>query len=218
MLSSEINEKRELVRQLRKQDKYEECIEVCEDSAQKIIKDGVNRRNTDDVRSFYYMSAKCYKNINKVEIAIQMIRKSLEYCIIETYIIYNYWLLAECYKEQGFYNEAIKLYDKCIEYFKSQLPLAVNSLCFENLINVISSKSFLINDIKMAEEALNTYLNKCSNDLDNDILDRLYENLFYLYKNNNYSHKARKITNEINNENLKNKLLNKIENKLFIVK
>lgn len=219
MLSNErIKENRKQVWRLHDDKKYKECIAFCQYNINNIISNNLIDKNRDAIRSFYYMSAKCYYHLDDIETAIQMIKESLKYLGIELYTIHTYWLLAECKTRQGFNDEAVELYDKCILYYEKQMPFSEDDECLIGLTSLLSNKSILLNDIELSEYAFDTYIKQHKKELVIEFINELYENIFKIYINKNEIINAQKILKKIGktDKKLMNKLYEKIANKALV--
>lgn len=222
MLSNENKDKfrneRKLVWQLHDDGKYEECIKKCDKNIREILENGLTIEHREDIRSFLYMKAKCCKHLGKIKEAVLMINNSLKYSGIELYKIHTYWLLAECKVKLDLIDDAIDLYNKCIEYYNNQLVFAEDDQCLIGLVSLYSNKSVLLDDVELSKYALDTYLEKHKEELNNDFINELYENMFKIYVKKDEIINAQKIIRKINrtNKDLGKKLFKNIDNKALV--
>lgn len=154
----------------------------------------------------YFMLTKSYKNSNSFKTAIAYANKSLEYVYTDSDRIMTYWLVASCHESIDSdldREKAIKYYSECIEYFHDN-DLLIYELCIR------SNKAVLENDELEVYRIMNVYRNTYKNNIDIEIVDGMYENLFKIQFANKEYDKTQDVLLRIKNSKLKEKLSNKM--------
>lgn len=171
----------------------------------------------DDIWFVYYTLAKIYRRLNNIKLMIEYTKKSLKFCLTDTEKVKSTWMLAFCYKLTNI-DKADQCFDYCINHYVSILSYDENDTFRGYIALLWMNKALLKDNAEYMEISSNIYEEIYSNPrngrdkihLRNE-LDDMYRWIYEIYAQTpKYYLKAQYILHKIQNQELKEKLKNKV--------